>query len=213
MDIAAISASIGVQARVTPPNIERTVTRVIENRDVDGDKRLSPAELGNRADLFNRVDSNGDSFVNQEELFTALSRRLEERSDVSVQISLNINVIKANLGSLLSSIQGQSDSGGLVNLLNTDNIPAELSRSDTNARERYINAFITNDLDLGGFFNSSGTLSSSTDDINSLNPFTFQQNDGRELLLNLLVGELGTPRQDAVTIINILQSQSFETVA
>lgn len=213
MDIAAISASIGVQARVTPPNIERTVTRVIENRDVDGDKRLSPAELGNRADLFNRVDSNGDSFVNQEELFTALSRRLEERSDVSVQISLNINVIKANLGSLLSSIQGQSDSGGLVNLLNTDNIPAELSRSDTNARERYINAFITNDLDLGGFFNSSGTLSSSTDDINSLNPFTFQQNDGRELLLNLLVGELGTPRQDAVTIINILQSQTFETVA
>lgn len=213
MDIAAISASIGVQARVTPPNIERTVTRVIENRDVDGDKRLSPAELGNRADLFNRVDSNGDSFVNQEELFTALSRRLEERSDVSVQISLNINVIKANLGSLLSSIQGQSDSGGLVNLLDTDNIPAELSRSDTNARERYINAFITNDLDLGGFFNSSGTLSSSTDDINSLNPFTFQQNDGRELLLNLLVGELGTPRQDAVTIINILQSQTFETVA
>ena len=213
MDIAAISASIGVQARVTPPNIERTVTRVIENRDVDGDKRLSPAELGTRADLFNRVDSNGDSFVNQEELFTALSRRLEERSDVSVQISLNINVIKANLGSLLSSIQGQSDSGGLVNLLNTDNIPAELSRSETNARERYINAFITNDLDLGGFFNSSGTLSSSTDDINSLNPFTFQQNDGRELLLNLLVGELGTPRQDAVTIINILQSQTFETVA
>ena len=213
MDIAAISASIGIQTRVSPPNIERTVTRVIENRDVDGDKLLSPAELGNRSDLFNRVDSNGDSFVNQEELFTALSRRLEERSDVSIQISLDINVIKANLGSLLSSIQGQSDSGGLVNLLDTDNIPAELSRSDANARERYINAFITDGLDLGGFFNSSGTLSSSTDGINSLNPFVFQQNDGRELLLNLLVEELGTPRQDAVTIINILQSQSFETVA
>jgi hypothetical protein len=39
------------------------------------------------------------------------------------------------------------------------------------------------------------------------------QTDGRQLLLNLLIEELGTPRDEAIAILSTLQNQPFQAVA
>ncbi len=170
-------------------------------------------QSGNRSGILNKVNSNSDIFVNQNELFAALTKRIEERNNTSIQISLNINVIKANLGTLLSSTQNQSDSDTLTNLFTEDSIFTEVNQSSSNVRERYINALITSGIEDGGLFSSSSTLSTNTENSSFLNPLAANQGDGRQLLFNLLVQVLGTPAEDALAILNTLQSQSFQTVA
>jgi hypothetical protein len=204
MEITAIVGNIGIRSPRSLPSPEKISTPIIENNDGDG---------GNRSGRLNKVDSNSDIFVNQNELFTALTKRIEERNNTSIQISLNINVIKANLGTLLSSTQNQSDSDTLTNLFTEDSISTEVNQSSSNVRERYINALITSGIEDGGLFNSSSTLSTNTENSSFLNPLAANQGDGRQLLFNLLVQVLGTPAEDALAILNTLQSQSFQTVA
>jgi hypothetical protein len=56
-------------------------------------------------------------------------------------------------------------------------------------------------------------LSTTTDALYPINSLPSTQMDGRQLLLSLLIGELGTPPNDATAIVNALQSQPFQTVA
>ena len=213
MEIVAITGHFGIHSRNSIQSVEKTTARIFENKDSDGDKQLSAQELRNRPRLLDKVDTNGDNFFNQEELFARLTRRLEEKSDFSFEVSLNINVIKANLGDLLASVLNRSDSGSLGNLLTTNRGSTENSQTNSNANERYINALITAGIDDGGFSGGTGGLTTNSELRDTLYPLSTTQNDGRQLLLNLLTSELGTPEDDALVILSILQSQSFQTVA
>ena len=213
MEISAISSSINVQSRVSQPSAERISTRVIEARDIDGDNRLSANELGGQSGVLSKVDSNGDGFANQQELFAALANRIEERNNTTIEISLNINIIKANLGSLMANVLDRIESETLTNLLNENAISSNEAQVDSNVRERYINALITAGIDDGGVFASGSGLTTSNELRDSVNSFSTTQIDGRQLLLNLLIDELGTPRDEATTILDTLQNQPFQTVA
>ena len=213
MEITAITGYLGIRPRTSAQSAEKITSRVFENTDSDGDNQLSVQELRNSSRLLAKVDSNGDNFVNQEELFAGLTKRLEEKSGFSYEISLNINVIKANLGDLLTSVLNRSDSGSLTNLLTTQGVSTDNSQVNTNANERYIKALITAGIDDGGFFGGTGDVTSNSELSNAISPFSTTQNDGRQLILNLLTSELGTPKEDALAILSVLQSQSFQTVA
>lgn len=213
MEISAISSSINVQSRVTQQSAEEISTRVIEARDIDGDNRLSANELGRQSEVFSKVDANGDGFADQQELFTALTKRLEERNNTTIEISLNINIIKANLGSLMANVLDRIESETLTNLPNENGISSDETQVDSNVRERYINALITAGIDDGGVFGSEEGLTTSTEVRDSVNSFSTTQIDGRQLLLNLLIEELDTPRDEATAILDTLQNQPFQTVA
>ena len=213
MEISAITGSIGVQSLVSKRSAEIISTRVIEARDIDGDSRLNADELGSQSGVLSKVDSNGDDFADQQELFTALTKRLEEKNNVTIEISLNIHVIKANLGSLLTNVLDRADSGTLTDLLNEDTILAEDNKVNPDVSERYINALITAGIDDGGVFGGIGGLTTSTGVSDSLNPLSTAQTDGRQLLLNLLIEEMDTPRDEATAILTTLQSQPFQAVA
>ena len=213
MEISAISGSISVQSHVSQQSAERISTRVLETRDIDGDNRLNVDELGRQPGVFNKIDSNGDNFADQQELFTALAKRLGERNNITIEISLNINIIKANLGSLLASVLDRTESEPLTNLLNGNGISSDNAQVSSNVRERYINALITAGIDDGGVFSSTGGLTTSSELRDSVNVLSTNQTDGRQLLLNLLIDELDTPRDEATTILNTLQNQPFQTLA
>lgn len=213
MEITAITGYLGIRPRTSVQSAESTTARVLENRDNDGDNQLSVQELRNRSGLLAKVDANGDNFVSQEELFAGLTKRLEEKSDFSIEISLNINVIKANLGNLLTIVLNRSDSDSLSNLLTTNGVSTDNSQINSNANERYINALITAGIDDGGFLGGTGGLTPSSELRDAISPISTTQNDGRQLLLDLLTRELGTPEEDALAILSALQSQSFQTVA
>ena len=213
MEISAISGSISVQSHVSQQSAERISTRVLETRDIDGDNRLNVDELGRQSGVFNKIDLNGDNFVDQQELFTALAKRLGERNNITIEISLNINIIKANLGSLLASVLDRTESETLTNLLNGNGISTDNAQVSSNVRERYINALITAGIDDGGVFGSTGGLTTSSELRDSVNVLSTTQTDGRQLLLNLLIDELDTPRDEATTILNTLQNQPFQTLA
>jgi len=213
MEISAISSSISVQPRVSQQSAERISTRVIEARDIDGDNQLSANELGRQSGVLSKVDSNGDGFADQQELFTALAKRLEENNTTTIEISLNINVIKANLGSLMANVLDRIESDNLTNLANENALSSDGTQVDSNVRERYINALITAGIDDGGVFGSEEGLTTSTEVRDSVNSFSATQIDGRQLLLNLLIDELGTPRDEATSILDTLQNQPFQTVA
>lgn len=186
MEITAITGYFGIRPRTSIQSAEKITARVFENRDSDGDKQLSVQQLRNRSSLLAKVDANGDNFVNQEELFAGLTKRLEEKSDFSFEVSLNINVIKANLGDLLTSVLNRSDSGSLSNLPTTDRVSTDSSQINSNANERYINALITAGIDDGGFTGGTGGLTTSSELRDAISPISTTQNDGRQLLLNLL---------------------------
>ncbi len=207
MELTAIAANIGIRPPRSLPDPKEISTRIIENNDSDGDNRLGVNELGNG--ILSKVDSNSDNFVNQNELFAALTKRIEEKSNTSIHISLNINVIKANLGSLLSSTLNQSDPDTLTNLFTENSISTEVNQSSANVRERYINALITSGIEDGGLFSNS----TNTENNSFLTLSETNQRDGRQLLFNFLVEGLGTPKEDALAILNALQSQPFQTVA
>lgn len=181
MEINAITGSIVVQPRSSPQNAERTPTRTTANREVEND--ISAGE---------------------KELFTALVKRLEESNITSIEVSLNINVIKANLGNLLTTSLGRSETETLESLFTDSRISEEANLATVNVRERYISALIAAGTDTNSIFGGTD---------NSINPFSTNQNDGSQLLLNLLTEELGTPRDEATAILNTLQSQPFQTVA
>ena len=213
MEISAITSSISIQSRVSQQSAEKISERVLEARDIDGDNRLNVDELGRQAGVFNKIDLNGDNFVDQQELFSALAKRLEERNNVTIEISIDINVIKANLGSLLASVIDRADSDILTNFLN-ENATSTLDNGvDSNVRERYINALITAGIDDGGVFGSANGLTTSTEVRDSVDSFSVTQIDNRQLLLNLLIEELGTPRDDATAILSTLQNQPFQIIA
>ena len=213
MEISAISSSINVQSRVSQQSAEKISARVLEARDIDGDNRLNVDELGRQAGVFNKIDLNGDNFADQAELFTALAKRLEERNNVTIEISIDINVIKANLGSLLASVIDRADSDILTNFLN-ENATSTLDNGvDSNVRERYINALIIAGIDTDGVFGSANGVTTSTEVRDSVDSFSATQIDNRQLLLNLLIEELGTPRDDATAILSTLQNQPFQIIA
>jgi len=205
MEVSAISASINIQSRDSHHSAENIGRRVIENHDSDGDGRLSVQELGNRPELLRRIDSNRDNFADQDELFYALAKRLEKQAGLSIEISLDINVIKASLGNLLSET--------LETISPENRTSEEQSALDISIRERYIGAIAFDGIDNGQLFSGSTNISPTSDSNNFGNLFSSSQNDGRQLLLDLLVGELGTPRNEAVGILNALQNQSFSIFA
>jgi len=201
MQINPISGNFPVQTRDSLLRTERTSTRVTE------------IGVGNRPETPNTIESKSDTFSSQKELFATLTSKLEEKNSTSIQISFNINVIKANLGSLLSGAINRSDSNTLTNLFSDNRISLDNSQSNPATRERYINALITTGIGGSGLFNSTGTLSTSPVTNSALNPFAINQTDGNQLLLNLLVGELETPQDDAIKLLNALLNETFQTVA
>ncbi|MFW2366026.1 MAG: hypothetical protein ACN4GW_06395 [Desulforhopalus sp.] len=214
MEITAISGTIGFQTYGSVNSAERISTRIIKNRDVDGDSRLNVEELGSRAEILNKVDTNGDNFADQEELFSALKTRLEENSNITIEISLNINVIKASLGSLLADFLDRSASDTQTGLSADNRISNGENQINSDLSERYINALITAGIDDGGVFSGSSSGLSSTSEVrDSLNSLPARENDGRQLLLNLLIDELGTPQDEASSILSTLQSQPFQIIA
>lgn len=213
MEITAISGTIGFQTRGSVNSAERISTRIIKNRDIDGDSRLNVEELGSRSEILNKVDINGDNFADQEELFSALKTRLEENSNTTIEISLNINVIKASLGSLLANFIDRPASDTQTGLSTDNRISNGENQINSDISERYINALITAGIDDGGVFGTSSGLSSTSEVRDSLSSLPARENDGRQLLLNLLIDELGTPPNEASTILTTLQSQPLQIIA
>ncbi len=197
MEISAIAGSISVQSRITQQSADR-----INNTN----------ELGSTS-LASKIESSGDDFGGQQELFSALVQRLEENNSTTIEISLNINVIKANLGSLLALVLDRDGQGTLDTLLGENGIIANDDQVSPDVQERYINALITGGIDDGGLFGTEGGLTTYNELRESVNSLSTSQTDGRQLLLDLLIGELGTPQDDATSILSTLLSQPFQAVA
>lgn len=215
MEIGAVNSSISIRTQISSPRTAEVASRIITRNDTDDDNRLSVSELSKASARFiNKIDTNSDSFVDQEELLTALQRRIGERTDIRVEVSLNINVLKANLGNLLSSILS-SDSGSnpLSNTFNESILADGTSEVNTNTRERFIRAFILNGLENRGLPGSSNTLSGIFDSNATISALSNGGNDNRQLLLSLLIDQLNTPEDEANEILKILQEQTFSVVA
>jgi len=181
MEINAITGSIFVQPLSSRQNADRIPTRTTANREAET-----------------------DIFAGKKELFAALVKRLEESNITSFKVSVNINVIKANLGNLLTTFLGRSETETLASLFTDSRISDEANLANVDVRERYISALMTAGTDTNSLFGGRS---------NSINSFLTNQNDGSQLLLNLLIEELGTPQEEATAILNTLQSQPFQTVA
>ena len=88
---------------------------------------------------------------------------------------------------------------------------SQIQEVSPDVRARLFSALATAGLDDGNLFTSAGTLAgnSGTGIIGALGSGS---TDGRELLLSLLVNELNTPADDAISIISVLQQSRFEIV-
>ena len=213
MEITAITGTIGLQARGALQSAERMNPHIPKSRETYGDNRLHVDAPGERAGALNKVSAKDYNLGDQQELFSALLSKLEERSNATIEISININVIKANLGSLLATVLNQPAPDILSGSLAKTVSSSEADQIDSSVRERYINSLITVGIDDGGIFSGANGLLTTTDGFDSITPLPSTQMDGRQLLLNLLIGDLGTPPDDATAIVNTLQSQPFQTVA
>ena len=213
MEITAIAGSIGFQTRGTLQSAERINPRISGTRETYGDNRLHVDPPGGRTETLNNVNANENIFGDQQELFSALNSRIAESNNPTIEISLNINIIKANLGSLLATALDQPATDPLINSSVGTGTFNDGNQIDSNVRERYINALITVGIDDSVLFDGTNGLSTPTDGLDLINSLPSTQGDGRQLLLNLLIGELGTPQDEATAIVNTLQSQPFQTVA
>jgi len=197
MEISAISGSLSVQSRISQQNVERV-------RSAD--------ELGRQSRAPGSVSSGEDEFGGQQELFAALTTRLEESNSTTIEISLNINVIKASLGNLMAIVLERNGQES-ANLLDEVGIAASDAQVSSDVRERYINALITAGIDDGGLFGTAGGLTASNEIRDTVNSLSTSQSDGRQLLLDLLIEELDIARDDAAEILNTLVNQPFQAVA
>ena len=145
------------------------------------------------------------------DVLSILVQRLQERTETTLDVSLSINVIKANLGSLLSGVLANSNSDPFTSLPADNLTGSQLQEVDPGTRARLFSALATAGLDNGNLFTSTGTRENGSLSGIIGTPGAVST-DGRELLLNLLVKELNTPENDAISIISIFQENRFEIV-
>jgi len=207
MNIGGIISYTGIQVRNSYQSAEKISNGIIETKEVDGDSQISVEELGRGPEIINRVDINGDSLVNQEELLSALSERLREQNINLTNVTINLNVIKTTLGNMISELLTQSDSENLINLLTENQISGSNDQLRSLEFESYLAALSTPGINENFSFNDNQPLSDSQ---NLLGSALF---DGRLFLLNLLIDRLGTPEEDANNIVDILRNQSFSILA
>jgi hypothetical protein len=206
MNIGGIISYTGTQVRDSYQSAEKISNHIIETKDIDGDSQLSIDELGRGSEIINRVDTNGDNLVNQEELLSALSERLREQNINLTNVTINLNVIKTTLGNMISELLTQSDSENLINLLTENQISGSNDQLRSLELESYLAALSTPGINENFSVNDNQLIDSQ----NSLGSALF---DGRLFLLNLLIDRLGTPEEDANNIVDILRNQSFSILA
>ncbi len=146
------------------------------------------------------------------ELLSALAQRLQERSETTLNVSVSINVIKANIGSMLSGILSNTNADIFDGLLAGNLTGSQLQDVDPSVRARLFSALATAGLDNGDLFTSTGALDSGGGS-GIIGALSSGSADGRDLLLNLLVNELNTPEDDAIALISVFQENRFEIVA
>lgn len=85
MEISSVSNSImamlgtGSTQQTPPPPLEEALgSDIMSSLDTDSDGSLSVTELGNYADKFAGVDTNGDGLISKEELVAKLKEKMEE---------------------------------------------------------------------------------------------------------------------------------------
>ena len=206
MEVYSINATIGLGSRL--PSAERMSTRIINNRDTNGDNQLSATEFYRNEQTFNRIDSDNDNLVSRQELLTALSERLAERTGTGAEVSFSINIIKARLGTLVADILRSSGDSGETLLAGQANGAVANDRAEINARQRYISSYFTAAIDDDLFGGTSGLDGSSP-----LNLFGINGNDGRDVLLSLLTDELQTSQAEAESVLELLQNTTLELFA
>ncbi len=145
------------------------------------------------------------------ELLSALAQRLQERTETSFNVSVSINVIKANIGSLLSGMLANNKADIFDSLLAENLYGTQIQEVAPDVRARLFSALATAGLDDGDLFTSAGTLANGSGS-GIIGALSSGSTDGRELLLGLLVNELNTPADDAISIISVLQESRFEIV-
>ncbi len=209
MEITAVNTIInippGIQARQVEPL--RATTGASEDAL---DSATSIATVGTTG-ATGEAAGVGDVSTAVGELLSALAQRLQERTETSLNVSVSINVIKANLGSLLSGVLADTSSDIFDNLLAENLGGSQLQEVSPDVRARLFSALATAGLDDGDLFTSAGTLASKSGS-GIIGALGSGSTDGRELLLSLLVNELSTPADDAVSIISVLQESRFEIV-
>ena len=210
MEITAVNTIInvpsGLQARQVEPL--RATTGASEDAL---DSAISIATVGTTGATGEAAGA-GDLSAAVGELLSALAQRLQERTETSLNVSVSINVIKANLGSLLSGLLADTSSDIFDNLLAENLGGSQLQEVSPDVRARLFSALATAGLDDGDLFTSAGTLAGNSGS-GIIGALGTGSTDGRELLLSLLVNELSTPADDAISIISVLQESRFEIVA
>jgi hypothetical protein len=209
MEIATANTIINIpsvllQRQVEPPRPSNGASEDVL------DSPLSITSVGENG-ATGAATSVGELSSGAAELFSVLAQRLQDRTGISIDVSVSINVIKANLGNLLSTILTSDDSNILDDLLAENLSQSQVQEADPDVRARLFSALATAGLDDGGLFTSAGTLDNGSGS-GIIGALSSGSTDGRELLLNLLVNELNTPEDDAFALISIFQENRFEIV-
>jgi hypothetical protein len=141
------------------------------------------------------------------ELLSALAERIQGGGEGALDLTVSIDIIRANLGGQVANLFSAEDPllGSLISSLDGD---SAFSDASTNLRERLISTLAFDGLDNGALFDSSGNM-----DNGSIGAISSGDIDTRNLLYGLLVGELGTSRDEAIEVIRVLQQNPFDAVA
>ena len=209
MDLTAVNTTFNIPIGPLQKPIEplRSSTGLSED-SIDAANRAAAAEHTSATGDSGHIDNLSSD---AKELLAMLAQKLQERSDISINVSVTVNVIKARLGLQLSELLANSDSDTLSSLLTGNLSGLQTQDADPNVRERLFAALATAGLDDGLLFNDTGTLTNGNNS-SIAGALSSGQSDGRDLLFGLLVNELETSEDDAIEILRTFQESRFEIV-
>lgn len=196
MEISAVNAILNLSPRQPNESFPRLGTE-----QADAAREIPASQSGQRGEVEGLEGSVG-------ELLLALAQRIGEGNEGDIDLSLSISIIRANLGSQIADLFSQENQ--LLGDLLAGGTSSSSSEADTNLRQRLFADLALQGLEDGALFNSSGLIENG---FNTSATTSSAQIDTRTLLYGLLVGELGTSRDEAIEVLQALRQNPFEAFA
>ena len=205
MDLTAVNTTFNIPIVPLQKPIEPLRSSTGLNEDaIDAANRTAAAESSRATGDSLTIDNLSSE---ARELLTMLAQKLQERTDISINLSVTVNVIKARLGLQLSELLANNNADPLTGTLTG----LQTQDADPNIRERLFAALATAGLDDGLLFSNTGTLTTGNNS-SIAGALSAGQSDGRDLLFGLLVNEFETTEDDAIEILRTFQESRFEIV-
>jgi len=192
--------------------VEKIGNRIIDKKNTDGDTRLSMKELAGSASAVRQGNLNGNSYLDQQELLSALSRKISDKKIGPTDGVSSVNDLKSALGAL----QSQSSPANVENLTKyifakeDDNGDGLLSRQEMSSRADMF-AFVDDNGDGSiSLDETRQALHNRTESVNSLKSYAQSLNT---TLKDLLVDEFDLSEEEAGTVLALLQKNSLDVQA